>query len=91
MKSKGIVDGGDILEVDGVGDLQALHSIGVPPLLKMHLECPSTPVTVVSANLALIFDAKTVQLVQPVRNWLSVPSQRQVLGIVDRRISFLTL
>ena len=75
MKCEGIVDGGDIFEVDGVGNFEAFHAVGVPPLLEVHLEGPSAPVAVISANLALVFNAQSVQLVQPVGNRLAVPTK----------------
>jgi hypothetical protein len=43
--------------VDGIGDLQAFHSIGVPPLLEMHLEGSSTPVTVVATDFTLVLNS----------------------------------
>lgn len=81
-----IVDGGDVLEVDRVGDLQALHPISVSPLLEVHLEGTSSPVAIVPANLAFVFDPQPVQFIEPVGNGLAVPTERQVLGIIDRGI-----
>ena len=88
MKGEGVIDGGDIFEVDGVGNFEAFHAVGVPPLLEVHLEGSSAPVAVVSANLALVLNAEPVQLVQPVGNRLAVPTKRQVFGIVDGGVCF---
>jgi hypothetical protein len=91
VQGEGIVYGGNIFEVDGVGDLEALHAIGVPPLLKVHLEGPPPPVAKVPTNLALVLYSQSVQLVQPVGNGLAVPSERQVLRVVYGSISLLAL
>jgi hypothetical protein len=91
MECECVIDGGDILEVDGVRYFEALHAVGVAPLLEVHLEGPPSPVAVVAADLALVLDAQSVQLVQPVRDRLPVPSQRQVLRVVDRSVRLLAL
>jgi hypothetical protein len=62
--------------VDGVWNLETLHTVGVPPLLEVHLERPPTPITVVSTYFTFVFNTQPVQLVQPIWNWLTVPSQR---------------
>jgi hypothetical protein len=74
--------------MDCVRDLKALHTVSMPPLLKVHFKGSSTPVTIVTADLALVLDSQAVKLVQPVRNRLSIPSQRQILRVVDRSIAF---
>mmetsp|Transcript_47362 Transcript_47362/g.88614 ORF Transcript_47362/g.88614 Transcript_47362/m.88614 type:complete len:294 (+) Transcript_47362:80-961(+) len=74
----------DLLEVCGIGDLQASHAKSVSPLLEVSLKRSPTPVGVVPANLALVLDAHSVQLVQPKRNWLAIPTQWQVQWVVDR-------
>jgi len=33
----------------------------------------------VATNLAFILDAKSMEFVQPIRNWLAIPSERIVL------------
>jgi hypothetical protein len=73
VESQGVVDGCYIFEVDGVGDFKAFHAVGVSPLLKMHLESPATPIAVIAAYLALVFDAQTMQFVEPVGNGFSIP------------------
>lgn len=75
MKGKRIIDGGDVLEMNGVGDLQAFHAISVPPFLEVHLEGSPAPVAIVATDLALILDSQSVKFVKPVRNGFSVPSQ----------------
>lgn len=49
--------------MDCVWYSEAFHSIGVAPLLEMALEGSPAPVTVISANLTFIFDAKPVEFV----------------------------
>ena len=56
------------------------HSMGVSPFCKVSLEGLGTLVGLVAADLALVGDVEPVQLVQPVRNWFTVPAQRQVLN-----------
>lgn len=73
MQGQGIIDRGDILEVDGIGDLEAFHAVGVTPLLEMHLEGTTAPVTVVATDLTFVLYTQTVQLVQPVGDRLAVP------------------
>ncbi len=73
MQRQRIVDRGNVFEVDCVWDLEALHPVSVSPLLKMHLEGSSSPIAKISTDLAFILDTKPMQLVQPVRNRLTVP------------------
>lgn len=63
MQGQGIIDSRDILEVDGIGDLQTFHAVGVTPFLEMHLEGTTAPVTVVAADFTFVLDAQTVELV----------------------------
>mmetsp|Transcript_106196 Transcript_106196/g.331284 ORF Transcript_106196/g.331284 Transcript_106196/m.331284 type:complete len:457 (-) Transcript_106196:65-1435(-) len=58
----------------------------MPPLLEVALERPPAPVGVVPADLALVLDAKAVQLVEPEGDRLAVPAQRQVQRVVDRPV-----
>lgn len=55
-----------------VGDLQTLHTISVSPLCEMFLEGTSTPVAEVTADLAFVFNAKSMQFVEPVRDRLAI-------------------
>ena len=54
------LDERDPLEVLRVGDAQALHAIGMPPLLEMTLEWTRAPVGVVAADLALELEVEPV-------------------------------
>jgi hypothetical protein len=56
MQSQGVIDCGYISKVYGIWYLQAFHSVGMSPLLEMHFEGSSTPVTVVSTYLAFVLD-----------------------------------
>ena len=73
MESQCITNSGDVFEVDGVGYFEALHAVAVPPLLEVLLEGPPPPVAIVPTYLALVLDAQPMQLVQPVRDRLTVP------------------
>ena len=46
----------------------------------MSLEGLGTLVGLIAADLAFVRDVESVQLVQPVRDWFTVPAQRQVLN-----------
>jgi len=48
-------------------------------------------VDVVGADLALVLDAEAVQLVEPVRDGLAVPAQRQLERVVDARLVVLVV
>ena len=48
------LDEGDIVEVLGVGDLEAAHAVRVPPLLEMPVERAAAPIRHVAADLALV-------------------------------------
>jgi hypothetical protein len=74
MKGQCIIDGRDVLEVDSVGDLETFHAIGVPPLLEMHLEGTTAPVTVVTANFTFVLYTQAMEFVQPVWDGLAVPA-----------------
>jgi hypothetical protein len=71
-----------ILEMHSVRNLQALHAICVAPFLEMFFESPSTPVASASTNLALELNPQAMQLVEPVRDGLSIPAHRQILRVV---------
>lgn len=64
---------------------------GFLPLSATEADVPRTPVRVVAADLALVFDAQTVQLPQPVGDGLAVPAQRQVERIVNRLLLIIRL
>mmetsp|Transcript_2050 Transcript_2050/g.3260 ORF Transcript_2050/g.3260 Transcript_2050/m.3260 type:complete len:362 (-) Transcript_2050:287-1372(-) len=55
----------------------------VPELLEVPLERSVAPVGIVAADLALELLVESVQLVQPIRYGLSVPSQRKLQRVVD--------
>ena len=59
----------------GVWDLQAAHTKRVTPFLEVAIERAASPIAVVATNLALVLDPKTMQLVQPVRDRLPVPTK----------------
>ena len=44
----GVLNGGDIVEVLGVGNAQATHTMSVPPFLEVAVEGPPAPVGVVA-------------------------------------------
>merc|ERR1719510_1856244 len=73
----------DLLEVSCVWDLQASHAKGMSPFLEVAFECSAPPVRVVPTDFALVLNAQTMKLVQPERDWFSIPSEWQVQRIVD--------
>ena len=74
-----------------VGDSEAAHAVSVTPLLEVPLVGARPPVRVVAADLALVLDVKAMQLVQPVRDWLAIPAERQVERVVDGLVILLVL
>ena len=46
------------------------------PFLEMIINPTSTTITVVSTYFTLILFIQSVQLVKPIRNWFTIPSQR---------------
>ena len=89
MKRQGIVDCCYVLEVDRIGYFETFHSVCVPPLLKMHLEGSSAPVTVVTAYLAFVLNTQPMQFIEPVGDGLSIPTQGQIFRVVNRSIHLL--
>lgn len=77
-----VLDLGDVFEVDRVGDAEALHFVGVAPLLEVLFEGTPTPVARTSADLALELFSKTVQFEKPVGDRFAVPAHGKVFRIV---------
>jgi hypothetical protein len=46
----------------------------MPPLLEMHLECSSSPITIVTTDLTFVLNSKAMKLVEPIRNRLTIPT-----------------
>lgn len=78
----GILDLRDISEMSCIRNAQAPHSMCMPPFGKMMLKCFRTFICEIAAYLAAVIQIKTVQLVQPVRNWLAIPTEWQIFRIV---------
>jgi len=74
----------DVFEVNGVRDLEALHSISMSPFLEMSFKCSSAPVGSSSADFAFEFNTEAMQFIQPIRNWFSIPAHGQVFWIILR-------
>lgn len=72
--------------MDGVGDAQTFHSVGMPPLLEMHFKGPSAPIAIIATNLTLILNPQAMELIQPIGYRLLIPPQRQILRIINRLI-----
>ena len=53
----------------------------------MAVKIARSPVAEVAAYFALVLDVEPVQLVEPIRNGLAIPTKRHVLGIVDGGIA----
>ena len=77
-----MLDVSNVLEMQLIRDAEAFHAKGVSPLLEVLLEGSSAPVTCTSADFAFKLLAETVQLVQPVRNRLTIPTHGQVFRVV---------
>ena len=89
MERQGVTNRGNISEMNSIGDLEAPHSISMPPFLEVHFESPAAPVRIITANLAFVLYPESMQFVQPVWNRLPVPAQRQVLRVVNWSLSLL--
>ena len=74
--------GCDILEMHCIRYFEALHTISVPPLLKVLLKSLLAPIAGTATDLALVFHAQAMQLKQPVRNGFAVPPNRKILRIM---------
>ena len=72
----------DVFEMNRVWDAQALHLVGMAPVLEVLLEGASAPVTSTTAYFTLKLLAEAMQFKKPVRNRFAVPSHRQVLWII---------
>mmetsp|Transcript_9405 Transcript_9405/g.13723 ORF Transcript_9405/g.13723 Transcript_9405/m.13723 type:complete len:203 (+) Transcript_9405:212-820(+) len=79
-----IIDLGHHIVVARILDAQHFQIVGMPCLCKMSLKVPRSPVGYVSTDLAPKLVVEPVQLVQPVRNRLTIPSQRHVFRVVNR-------
>lgn len=53
----------------------------------MAIKITRSPITEISAYFALVLDIKAMQLVEPIRNGLSIPPQRHIFGIVNGSIA----
>merc|ERR1712004_37684 len=86
----GVLYVGHVGKVSSVRDPQTSHTVSMTPLCKVSLEGLGSLVGEVATNLAIVRDVQAVQLVQPVGDWLAIPAQGQVLGVVGNVIiSFL--
>lgn len=54
-KDKFYLDGGDLVKKLGVGNPQAAHAMLMTRLFEMAFKCPSSPVRIISTNLAVKF------------------------------------
>src|SRR5687768_15484178 len=57
---------------------EAAHPVCMSQLFEVTFECLRSPVRVSATNLTLEFVIETMKLVEPVRDRLAVPAQRQV-------------
>lgn len=89
MQGERIINTGHFFEMHCVWYLETFHAIGVSPLRKVQLEGSSPPIRIIPANLALVLHAKSMQLVEPIRNRLPIPAQRHVLWVVVDWLRFV--
>ncbi len=78
-----VLDLGDVVEVLGVGNPKRPHAVRVPPLLEVPVKVAPAAVHLAAADLARELDVEAVELVEPVRDRLAVPPERQVQRVVD--------
>jgi hypothetical protein len=74
MQQKSLFNVCDLVEMYGVWNSQALHAISMTPLLEMLLKCFLAPVAGASADLTFVLLTQTMQLVEPKRNRLPIPT-----------------
>mmetsp|Transcript_22515 Transcript_22515/g.48496 ORF Transcript_22515/g.48496 Transcript_22515/m.48496 type:complete len:452 (+) Transcript_22515:339-1694(+) len=79
------------VEVPRVGYPQAPHPVRVPRFREVLLEVPPPPVRLVPADLAGVEVIQPVELEEPVGDGLPVPSQGDVLGVVDGGVVLVLL
>ena len=72
-----VLDPRDLVEVLRVGQAERAHAERVARLLEVALKHLAAHVDKVGADLALVLDAESVELVQPERDWLAVPPERE--------------
>jgi hypothetical protein len=60
----------------------------MPTLLEVSIKGLPTHVQEIRTDFTLVLDTETVQLVQPVRNGLAVPSKRKLERVVDPLFGF---
>eukprot|EP00050_Salpingoeca_kvevrii_P007597 m.297255 g.297255 ORF g.297255 m.297255 type:complete len:443 (-) comp13570_c0_seq1:266-1594(-) len=80
---EGVVDQRDVLELGSVGNAKKSHAMCMAPLAKVLLKRLEALVDLVATDFARIGDVQAMQLVEPVRDWLAIPSKRKALGVVD--------
>lgn len=84
MKSQSIIDTCNFFKMYWIRYFQAFHSIRMSPFWKMPFKSSSSPITIISTNLAFILNTKTMELIKPIRNWFSIPTKRKIFWIVVR-------
>ena len=62
------------------------HAMSVTPFRKVSLECFWTTISLIATYLTLVINVQAMQFVQPIRNRLSIPSQRKIFRIVNNII-----
>ena len=72
----------NIFEVNRIWDTEALHLVGVTPILEVLLESPTAPVAGTTANLALELLTQAVQLEEPIGDGFAIPAHGQVLRVI---------
>jgi len=76
---EGVRDFSDFAELLAVLDAETLEAVIVAPLVKVLLKCTTTPVRHVTADLALVLDAQSVQFVEPEGDRIAQVVRRVVL------------
>src|ERR1700733_12062609 len=55
----------------------------MPSFREMLVKCSPTHVNKVAADFTREFNTQTMQLVEPIRDWLAIPGQGELQGVVD--------
>ena len=76
------------MKVLGVRQPKSTHPESMPTLLEVSIKGLPTHVQEIRTDFTLVLDTETVQLVQPVRNGLAVPSKRKLERVVDPLFGF---
>ena len=91
VQAQCLFDGGHVSEVNRIRYLQTLHTVSVPPLLKVLFESFFTPIAGATTDLTLVFDTEAMKLEEPVGDWPAVPAYGEIFWVVPNIIIIVTI